>query len=271
MRAPVFASALALIFAPPWARAQSLPELPSQAPVPEPSPRKGPLTYRGQTSVSPKQSKVRDPSPLPASPSGALPENDAEKEATRTGTPPQPDLACERALDRLGVKYERLPPIAGTGQCGVGVPYNVSEPASGVALTPGTQITCSAALALARWIKNTVVPAAGALGEGVRLAEISHSATYFCRARNGAPNGQPSEHATDAAIGIHAFSFVNHENVSVTPRTGEGTMVKAFQKAVRAGACLYFTTVLGPGSDKYHSDHLHLDVKGREGGFRLCQ
>jgi len=33
----------------------------------------------------------------------------------------------------------------------------------------------------------------------------------------------------------------------------------AFQRALNAAACLYFTTVLSPGSDETHRDHMHLD------------
>jgi hypothetical protein len=38
---------------------------------------------------------------------------------------------------------------------------------------------------------------------------------------------------------------------------------EAFLSAVRKSACGPFTTVLGPGSDGYHSGHLHLDLAKR--------
>jgi hypothetical protein len=43
--------------------------------------------------------------------------------------------------------------------------------------------------------------------------------------------------------------------------------------ALRRAACGWFTTVLGPGSDAAHADHLHLDrePRGRDGESRLCQ
>ena len=50
-----------------------------------------------------------------------------------------------------------------------------------------------------------------------------------------------------------------------------GDMEVAFQNAVQGAACLFFSTVLGPGSNAAHDDHLHLDIKARRGGFRLCQ
>ena len=57
---------------------------------------------------------------------------------------------------------------------------------------------------------------------------------------------------------------------AVAARAGESPEA-LFQAAVRARACAYFTTVLGPGSDAAHADHLHLDVRERRPGVRICQ
>ena len=32
-----------------------------------------------------------------------------------------------------------------------------------------------------------------------------------------------------------------------------------------------FSTVLGPGSDGYHENHIHVDLAERRGGYRMCQ
>jgi hypothetical protein len=45
----------------------------------------------------------------------------------------------------------------------------------------------------------------------------------------------------------------------------------AIQRAFNAIACLYFTTVLSPGSDPTHQDHMHLDVIKRKNGYRYCR
>jgi hypothetical protein len=44
-----------------------------------------------------------------------------------------------------------------------------------------------------------------------------------------------------------------------------------FREELRKVACAKFTTVLGPGSDGYHEEHIHLDLAERRGGYRLCQ
>ncbi len=39
---------------------------------------------------------------------------------------------------------------------------------------------------------------------------------------------------------------------------------------VRADACGYFSTVLGPGYDRDHKDHFHFDLRTRKSGYRHC-
>lgn len=190
--------------------------------------------------------------------------------------PPEPlsDVvvaACEAELTRLGAVFMRLDPIEAEGGCGLPQPYDLPEPAPGVSLEPDTRLTCPAALATARWVRDVAQPAARALGEGVALTGITHASTYVCRGRNGQAGARISEHARGSAIDISRFEFDGHEPLPIIPRAGKGNIEEAFQRTVQAGACLHFTTVLGPGSDAFHDDHLHLDLAERRGGYRLCQ
>ena len=50
-----------------------------------------------------------------------------------------------------------------------------------------------------------------------------------------------------------------------------GPGLRPFQRAVTASACLYFKTVLDPGSDAAHETHLHLDVIERRNDYRYCR
>ena len=45
---------------------------------------------------------------------------------------------------------------------------------------------------------------------------------------------------------------------------------KDFLNSVRDEACKTFGTVLGPGADEAHKNHLHLDMKQRRGAS-FCQ
>jgi len=44
-----------------------------------------------------------------------------------------------------------------------------------------------------------------------------------------------------------------------------------FRDGLRKSACARFTTVLGPGSDGSHEDHIHVDLLERRGGYRICE
>lgn len=187
----------------------------------------------------------------------------------------QDTTQCETALRKLGVTYEMTDPVIGKAGCGVAKPFRVLEIVPGVTVQPETQLRCDTVLATAQWINRVVLPATEALeveaGKSVELTSIQHGSTYVCRRRNNLPTGRLSEHARGNAIDIVSFAFEGREPISVEPRKRSGTIEEAFQATVRAGACLDFTTVLGPGSDGFHDDHIHLDIASRRGNYRLCQ
>ena len=77
---------------------------------------------------------------------------------------------------------------------------------------------------------------------------------------------------------MSGFSFAKSDAVAVGGGWGEGLLASIglsksgpFLNDIREGACTYFTTVLGPGSDRYHGDHFHVDVIARRGGYRICK
>ena len=180
--------------------------------------------------------------------------------------------ACLADLAAIGATFAPADPIVAEddADCGVLRPVELSELLPGIAFDPPAPLRCPAALAAARWTRDFVLPAAARAGRG-DLVAIDHGSTYVCRRRNGQPDGKPSEHSFGNAIDVMGFRFAEGDPIRIRPRERDGTLAEAFQDAVRASACLEFTTVLGPGSDAFHDDHLHLDVVGRDGGFRLCQ
>lgn len=225
-----------------------------------------------ETGPVPQSAPRSDTAPT-ASPEQA--ENSGDEAPSPDPAPPAPDEAalakCERSLEALGAEFERRAAIDGPGRCGLPATYAITRIARGVSVSPETELTCQTALATARWIRQVVVPAAQVFGDGVRLTGIRHASTYVCRSRNGQPDAKISEHARGRAIDVAAFEFEGREDLSVVPEQRKGSAAMAFQKAVRAGACLHFTTVLGPGADAFHDDHIHLDLAKRRGTYRLCQ
>lgn len=197
-------------------------------------------------------------------------------EPARPAAPPKPsqeprsraDAECLAALDRLGVRYEALPPLS-DGACGTPNPLRVTHLADGVALSAPSTMTCGTADALARWVLDVVGPEAEqSLGKPVSAVLIGTS--YECRGQNRREGAKLSEHAFAAAVDVMGFALGQQKTVAVgpvPPETPEGR----FHAAARTGACRYFNTVLGPGSDPEHATHLHLDLRGRKGGYRICQ
>jgi len=179
---------------------------------------------------------------------------------------------CLADLAAIGAEFTEIAPIIPRDDpdCGILRPVELSALLPGIAFRPPAPLRCPAALAAARWTRDFAIPAAERLGRG-RITAVDHGSTYVCRRRNNQPDGKPSEHSFGNAIDVMGFRFSDGEPVVVQPRERDGTRAEAFQDAVRATACLEFTTVLGPGSDDFHDDHLHMDVVERNGDFRLCQ
>jgi hypothetical protein len=75
------------------------------------------------------------------------------------------------------------------------------------------------------------------------------------------------------AIDNAAFHLESGRSVSVGVAPAGSKIDGALMQALRATACGYFTTVLGPGSDEAHQEHLHLDyaLHGQTDNYRICE
>ena len=178
---------------------------------------------------------------------------------------------CESELQALGVVFNDIPRIDDGNGCGIDKPIKVSEALPGIKLKPEAVFRCPVALALARWMKESVIPTASvAAKDQGRIVAVNQASSYICRLRNGAETGKVSEHARGNAIDIASFSFERGKDIAVQPRREDSTLIGAFQRTISAAGCLYFATVLDPESDAAHETHFHLDVLERNGGYRYC-
>ena len=102
---------------------------------------------------------------------------------------------------------------------------------------------------------------------------VQVAASYSCRSRNGKKGAKLSEHARMNALDISALSLADGTVLNVEKHWRGRGRKGAFLRSFNREACKYFTTVIGPGGDKYHQDHIHLDhgKHGRKGTWRLCQ
>jgi hypothetical protein len=134
-----------------------------------------------------------------------------------------------------------------------------------VAIMPSATLRCGTAETFAQWIRMDIGPAAAqSVGQ---LSALTGVGSFECRGRNGIPSAKLSEHGKANAIDIGVMKFRSGTPITLT----DPLAPLAFREKVRMLACTRFTTVLGPGSDAYHNDHIHLDLVERAGGYRICQ
>lgn len=260
----------------PVPRLENAPAVPEEAPaVPQSAPAVSEIAPLGTV-------PLRFPPQTASDQTDSAAEAEAEAGPTIAPRPGQRDLlrlddaaqaSCLVALREMAVVFEEVEAIVpdDDADCGILQPVNVSEIAPGVALVPPAVIRCPTALALAAWVQDFVLPAASRLDDRDTLTAIDNGSGYICRRRNNQAHGALSEHAFGNAFDVMGFRFDQGPPLMVEPRKGQGSLAEAFQNAVRAAACLEFSTVLGPGSNASHDDHLHLDIVARDSGFRLCE
>ncbi|MGN6573832.1 MAG: extensin family protein, partial [Pseudolabrys sp.] len=85
--------------------------------------------------------------------------------------------------------------------------------------------------------------------------------------RNRVAGAKVSEHGKGNAIDVRGFILADKRKIVLT----DVAEPKDLREGLRDSACRRFTTVLGPGSDAYHEQHIHLDVLERRAGYRICQ
>lgn len=181
-----------------------------------------------------------------------------------------PELsACRQALTESIAIAPSIPPVKGPGGCGgedlVRLEAIVLSPTQRVSLKPAAILRCTMAAAVADWIRTDMVPLAATLG--TTISELDNFDSFECRGRNRVQGAKLSEHGLANALDVRGLKFANGNTLSLTDRT----VSRDTREKVLASVCTRFTTVLGPGSDWYHEDHVHLDLAQRRNNYKLCQ
>jgi hypothetical protein len=170
--------------------------------------------------------------------------------------PAQPDLGRlpqPAALPRLG-------PTQGNSVAAFGP----------VAMKPAATLACPIVSVLDHWLADSVQPAA-MRWFGARVAQIKQISAYSCRGMNGNSRAHISEHAFGNALDIAGFTLADGRYVSVREGWKGVPEEQGFLHDVQAAACAQFTTVLAPGSNVYHYDHIHVDLMRRASQRVICQ
>ncbi|MGJ4948256.1 extensin family protein [Bradyrhizobium sp. HKCCYLS20291] len=139
-----------------------------------------------------------------------------------------------------------------------------------VAVKPTATLACPIVSALDHWLAESVQPAAQRWF-GTKVVEIKQISAYSCRGMNGNPSAHISEHAFGNALDIAAFTLADGRRITVKDGWIGLPEEQGFLRDVQGGACQQFTTVLAPGSNVYHYDHIHVDLMRRASRRLICQ
>jgi hypothetical protein len=104
-------------------------------------------------------------------------------------------------------------------------------------------------------------------GLGAPLQSIENYDSYDCRGMNRVVGAKLSEHGRANALDIRSVKLANGKDYHLT----EPAVPREFRERLRQSACARFITVLGPGSDGYHEEHVHVDLAERHNDYRICQ
>lgn len=143
----------------------------------------------------------------------------------------------------------------------------------GVRFSSPFTLACGAAVALARWERHALQPAARE-HLGTEVVRIEHLGSYACRTIGSGAEGPLSTHASANALDIAGFTLADGRRIGVEQnwKSADRPLVgasenAAFLLAARDGACGSFNAVLGPDYNAAHHDHFHLD----RGAYRVCR
>jgi hypothetical protein len=221
--------------------------------------------------INPAAAKVPLPRPRPPD-APAVVEPSAAPDVKNAGPPAPiapPPSACRLALTEAVAMAPSIPDIHGPGGCGgedlVRLEAVVLPDHHQVTLKPAAILRCKMASAIADWVRSDIAPLAKSLGSV--MTDLDNFDSFECRGRNRVAGAQLSEHGRANALDVRSFKFADGRTISLTDRT----VARDVRETVLHSACVRFSTVLGPGSDGYHEDHIHLDLMERRNDYRICQ
>jgi hypothetical protein len=223
---------------------------PVAAPLAPPAPAYGPPPYQPAASGAPMPITPPDfdqpiadgpgtYQPYPAQPTYGAPP---------AAYPPQPSGAVETV------------PLAPSRDMTVG---------GQVGVAPAATLACPLVSALDNWMATGVQPAARRWF-GQPVVEIKQISAYSCRSMNGQRGAPISEHAFGNALDVAAFTFADGRKLTVRDGWHGTPEERAFLHDVHASACRLFSTVLAPGSNAFHYDHMHVDLARHPSGRSIC-
>ena len=148
-----------------------------------------------------------------------LPTAPSDNQATEVWTDDEIEAAlvqCVSALAPINADATPLMPIR-SGQCGTPAPVlvkSIGEGSDTVSFDPPLMLDCSMVGGLARWLKDSVQPAANEIFSSPVSKIVGSS--YACRNVYNLPDGKLSQHAVANAIDVPLFQLANGTTIDVT-------------------------------------------------------
>ena len=184
---------------------------------------------------------------------------------------------CLTRLSALGVNVQAATaPLDNNNACVVAMPIRIKQVTgrygrgSAIQFPNQPLIDCRLAEPLARWVGEVVAPVFAA-NFSSPLTAVQTGPGYECRNRNHEATGKTSAHAIGLALDIIGFELANGQIVSVG--SSSDPVSEAVLRTIRSAGCGWFMTILGPGSDAAHANHLHVDIQqhGTNNRYRICE
>jgi hypothetical protein len=118
-----------------------------------------------------------------------------------------------------------------------------------------TVLSCPMATSMAMWMQHVQKKAKKIYGSPI--VKIHHFGTYNCRKiRNGFLQ---SQHSHANAIDVSGFTLKNGKTIRVLGNWHKDSKASSLIRHAYLKSCTYFNVHLGPGNDKSHQNHFHLD------------
>jgi hypothetical protein len=214
------------------------------------------------TPPAPEPEDIPEAAPRPSPP--------AAGDFSQPDVMPADEVALRRQLKRLGVRYVDLPRIHERRVCGIDYPVKVMGLSGGIKLKAPAVLNARMAVTFAKYVKSDFAPAVRTrYFSGIDT--IYTGSTYSCRNMIGESTNHLSEHAKGNAIDVMKIRLNSGRVIDVTKPGFFSFRQRGFLNRVRAEACDYFTTVLGPGYNRAHANHFHFDLKQRRNGYVACR
>jgi len=175
---------------------------------------------------------------------------------------------CGKRLAPIAA-IEAMPRLIGPGACGGGDMVRLSAIVladnTRIDIKPAPLLRCPMAEQIVAWVREDAGPRVAALGSNLR--QIDTFDDYECRGRNRVFGARMSEHGKGNALDVRGFMLADGRAIGLT----DVTAAKDLRQDLHDSACRRFTTVLGPGADGHHEQHIHLDLADRNHGYRICE